>query len=225
MPAQTLAPIQPTPAAPHSIVTVNVERSSDAADPMVSVRFTLIGSDSVQIDPDGFQNRLSELAPTLASMVQDAEIERAKRIIAAYAPEVRITPLEDELWSAQRRAGQAILTGTTWMTADEIGRKIGGSTKNPGMKPNRWKSEGRLFAVPWKGVDQYPLYAINSVNNLPWPALKEILKLFAGMDPWRIATWFESSNARLGDRKPREALDDQDAVVSAARAKLDRVDG
>ena len=39
------------------------------------------------------------------------------------------------------------------------------------------------------------------------------------MDPWRIAAWFESTNAWPDGKRLRDALSDADAVMLAAKQK------
>lgn len=50
--------------------------------------------------------------------------------------------------------------------------------------------------------------------------IAEVIRTFGGdMDPWRIAAWFESSNARLAGLKPRELMNEPERIAAAARRK------
>ena len=45
-----------------------------------------------------------------------------------------------------------------------------------------------------------------------------VLKLFPGIDPWRLAAWFESSSSYLGGNKRREIIQqggDQEVIAAA----------
>lgn len=78
-----------------------------------------------------------------------------------------------------------------------------------------WKKEGRVFAVPHRGVDRFP--AFQFVDGQPKAVIREVLSaLPEGMTPWQIAFWFASGNGWLGDAAPQERLDDPAAIVAAA---------
>jgi len=64
-------------------------------------------------------------------------------------------------------------------------------------------------------------YAIGN-RQTPWPVFADVLMVFGDMDPWRIASWFESTNAWLDGKRPRDALSDADAVLLAANQKGNR---
>jgi hypothetical protein len=50
----------------------------------------------------------------------------------------------------------------------------------------------------------------------PIPGLESILKLFGQISPWRIAVWFESTNAWLDNHRPRELLGNEPEKVLRA---------
>ena len=64
----------------------------------------------------------------------------------------------------------------------------------------------------------YPLYAIGTAQS-PWLVVADVLKVLGDMDPWRIAAWFESSNAWLDGKRPRDTLSNPDAILRAAKQK------
>ncbi len=70
------------------------------------------------------------------------------------------------------------------------------SPSNLAAPANRRKQEGKIFAVPYQGQDRFPRYGLDEAFR-PIPGLESVLKLFGPIGPWRIAVWFESTNAWL----------------------------
>ena len=102
----------------------------------------------------------------------------------------------------QKNAAETLLQGAEWLPAIQVGKLAERYASNPAALANRWKKGGKLFSISWKGKDWYPRYAFDDMIQ-PRPVIAEVIKIFgAGMDPWRIAAWFESSNAWLGGLKP-----------------------
>ncbi|MEX3929164.1 hypothetical protein AB4Y36_34800 [Paraburkholderia sp. BR10936] len=112
-------------------------------------------------------------------------------------------------------AAQAVLNGTNWLTAQTVGKR-----ESAGVIPeaaDRWQDEGRVFAIKWAGETLYPSYVFDVLGN-PIPEVVEILKVFKGYTPLRIASWFESTNSILHGKRPREVMTSApSAVLEAAR--------
>jgi hypothetical protein len=85
----------------------------------------------------------------------------------------------------------------------EIGQRGKFSPSNLAAPANRWKQEGKIFAVPYQGQDLFPRYGLDEAYR-PTPGLESVLKLFGPISPRRVAVWFESTNAWLGNHRPRE---------------------
>ena len=86
----------------------------------------------------------------------------------------------------------------TWLSAAQIAEQGGYSSSNPAEPASRWKREGKIFAITFKGQDLYAGYQFNG-NLQPRPVIGKVLKLFKHkQDPWKIAAWFASSNGWLG---------------------------
>jgi hypothetical protein len=62
-------------------------------------------------------------------------------------------------------AKSTILRSGDFLSAVEIAKLAGYSEKNPSVQPNKWKKEGAIFAIQHKGVDYFPLYALDSDKN------------------------------------------------------------
>lgn len=160
-----------------------------------------------------------EVVPLFCQSIHDGRIEELKRAAAVYRPCVEIRSVDTRLMEMQKSAAEAILLGTEWLPAIQVGRLAERSASNPAALANRWKKEGKLFSISWKGKDWYPRYAFDDVIQ-PRPVIAEVIRIFgSGMDPWRIAAWFESSNAWLGGLKPRELMNEPERIAAAAGRK------
>jgi hypothetical protein len=129
----------------------------------------------------------------------------------------RRDPLTDKL---EKRAVDAILSGSCWLSARDVGLRVNPQAANPHALASRWLKEGRVFAISRNGQREFPDYAFDLLGQ-PLPALREVLSLFGDAPALRLASWFESRTALLGGQRPRELLaDDPQAVIAAARAHL-----
>ncbi len=64
----------------------------------------------------------------------------------------------------------------------------------------------------WTAADDPAL----ALGMRPIPGLESVLKLFGPISPWRVAIWFESTNAWLADHRPRELLGNEPEKVLRA---------
>jgi hypothetical protein len=159
---------------------------------------------------------LAHLAPIVAQRVVEARHRSSARLLDALLEGV--TPRAPDLKLARMEANaiQAILEHSEWLTAQQIGELGHFSKSNYAAPANRWKNERKLFAVEYDGQDRFPRYALDE-NYRPLPAVAAILLVLGRISDWRIAAWFESSNAWLDNRRPREVLaTSPDAVIAAA---------
>ena len=117
----------------------------------------------------------------------------------------------------EQRAIAALFDGTEWLTAEQIGRLRDPDARNPHGTANRWRGEGKVFALTKGGTLYYPRYAFDETLD-PRPAVAAVLSVLAGYSPYRVASWFESTSGALGGRRTRELLAAApDRVVEAAR--------
>lgn len=80
----------------------------------------------------------------------------------------------------------------------------------------RWRDEGDIFAVEHEGGEYVPTFQFHA--GRPHPAIRAVLLAFPPeVTAWDRAYWFVSADAGLGGRRPCEALDDVDALVTSAR--------
>jgi hypothetical protein len=148
---------------------------------------------------------LTQLAPVVAARVQEKQREDFRVLVEALMRGVELRPLDVQRADMQARALQAVLEGTEWLTAEEIGQRGQFSASNLAAPAHRWKQEGKIFAISHGGQERFPRYALDEVFR-PLPIVAAVLKLLGAISPWRIAVWFDSSNAWLDGAKPREQL-------------------
>jgi hypothetical protein len=181
---------------------------------------------TVQISAEGLPRELrsevikilQEMAPLVANQIERKRHDNVRRVIDALTEGV--APRQVDLRQARMQANaiQAVLKGAEWLTAAEIGRLGGFSQSNPAAPANRWKNEGKIFAVEHGGQDHFPRYALDE-NFRPLAMVEEVLATLGKISPWRIAAWFESTNAWLDNERPRDVIaTNPEAVLSAARA-------
>ncbi|EKU73436.1 hypothetical protein HMPREF9718_03905 [Sphingobium yanoikuyae ATCC 51230] len=119
-----------------------------------------------------------------------------------------------------------VLMSAEWLTAAQLSELAGFSGQNASAQPNKWKRDGKIFAVRQQGNDYYPGYALDAdARYRPLKGLAPILKRFGNdLEDWDIAIWFASVNSFLGGVRPMDMLkSDPDRVLAAAQDEIDGV--
>lgn len=128
-------------------------------------------------------------------------------LIRALMPDVPLTSnkvIEAKMFA---QAMKVILESGDFAKAADIAEVAHFSMSNPSSQPNRWKKAGLIFAVPYKGVDLYPLYALELKKGAkPLPVMEKVLQVLANKDDWQKAFWFGSVNTYLRNRMPKDLL-------------------
>jgi len=159
---------------------------------------------------------LRELVPVVTARVKERRRERLKQLVDVLTQDVKIRELDVRHAQMQARAVAAVLENAEWLTAEQIGKLGAFSKSNLAAPANRWKQEGRIFAIAHDGQDRFPRYALDEVYR-PLAGLQAVMQALGPISPWRIAVWFESTNAWLGNQRPRERLTaDPQGVLHAA---------
>ena len=159
---------------------------------------------------------LRELVPVVTSRVKARRRERLVQLVDVLTQDVRIRELDVRHAQMQARAIQAVLENSEWLTAEQIGELGGFSNSNLAAPANRWKQERKIFALPYQGQDRFPRYALDETYR-PLPGVEPAMKALGAISPWRIAAWFESVSAWLGNRRPRECIAvEPETVLQAA---------
>lgn len=118
-----------------------------------------------------------------------------------------------------------IFAASDWYDTLAICKGAGFSDSNPSAQPNRWKRDGKVFALRRGKSDVYPAYAFGD-DFRPLPAMKDVLCVFKGKKTdLKIAAWFASVNSWLRDQRPLDVIGtNPDAVINAAKAEVAPID-
>lgn len=158
------------------------------------------------------QARLLELADTIAGAV-----------VGTIQPDPYLVGERIDRLKSIRK----IMEEGQWLTAAEINAAQDAPPAQKSLPASDWKRRGRIFSVNYNGTDYYPRYGLDS-SLRPLPIISQILKEFEGEpDSWKIAAWFHFPNGYVsadtpdGRRPvaPRDALNQPDKVLQAARAR------
>ncbi|BBE72157.1 hypothetical protein [Oharaeibacter diazotrophicus] len=170
-------------------------------------------------EAEALAETVSRLAPIVGTVVALRQDEALRAIVEGLVPNVPPPPhrlIEARMTAEARRA---VLASGDWMTAAEIAAVAGFSPGNPSAQPNRWKRDGRIFALRHNGVDYFPAYGLDpATGHRPVPALARVIEILRAVrDDWGLAYWFASVNGFLGGRRPQDLLiDAPERVIAAA---------
>jgi hypothetical protein len=174
----------------------------------------------------GLRGRLdtSTVRSVLEAVVEARE--RAGELIESMVPRAAVAS-EASVLQARRNAEArtALLEEFGALTSAEVARLAGSRAANRAALANRWRREGRIFAVSHGRAQYYPAFQFDELGQ-PQEVIGRVLEAFAGRGgDWEVALWFTTSSGWLGGRRPVDLLDeDPEAVVGAARHAVDAPD-
>jgi len=117
----------------------------------------------------------------------------------------------------QAEARNAFIRSVELLTSSMVGELGGSAARNTSALASRWKSEGRIFAVPSGRADLYPAFQFD-VHGQPRPVIAEVLRHLEQESDWTRALWWTSPSGWLDGRRPVDMLDEDTAsVIEAAR--------
>jgi hypothetical protein len=92
---------------------------------------------------------------------------------------------------------QKFVDSVRCLTAEEVATECGHGAKNTSATASRWKDQGKIFAVKFKGRQLYPAFQFE--HGEPRPVLQKILAELPN-DPtgWERAYFFATPNGYLG---------------------------
>lgn len=150
-----------------------------------------------------------------AEIVADKALEsyqvEQRRLIEHFLQGAVLKPLDVRMARMAAEAMRDIFPGTEWLTAEQAGAKgetdgcTGLELKAAANKVNRWKTEGKVFAIQRDGRDWYPRYEFDG-DYAPIPVMRMVIEKFGKDEPIEIAAWMESPNSYLDGKRPREVL-------------------
>ena len=145
--------------------------------------------------------------------INKVEQQSLQELADTYEPRRRVVARSD----LERRALDAIMSGTPWLSAAEIGRELDPKAANPHAAASRWLANRQVFAIDSRGKKMFPSYVFTDAWK-PIPEVKKVLAILADYSALRLASWFESTSSALQGKRPREVMKfDAKAVVRAAQ--------
>ena len=171
--------------------------------------------------------RAAEMKPAIEPMLPESMRLMMKVSMSALKSAALIRP--QELTSLHHFEPTPRLDGRTlaWrqrfvesvkcLTAEEIATECGHGAKNTSATASRWKEQGKIFAVKFKGKQLYPAFQFE--HGQPRPVMQKILEQLPD-DPtgWERAYFFATPNGYLRQKRPLDLLDeDSDKIVRIAR--------
>jgi CheY-like chemotaxis protein len=123
-------------------------------------------------------------------------------------------------------ARRAFLAEFGTLTSREAAEFAGSRAQNRAALANRWKAEGKIFAVESGGKTLFPAFQFSDDDGQPRPVIAEVLVVLQPRySDWQTALWFTGRNGWLGARRPVDVLQSApDAAVEAARRETEAFD-
>lgn len=150
--------------------------------------------------------------------------ERIEKLIEAIEPDDPMDPIERLIDEDNATLRLRFAEEVPCLTSEKIHAMAGHKGRNRGQTASAWKRNRRVFSVPFRNRQLYP--AFQFADGKPRPIIKEILSaLPEGMSPWQTAFWFVTGSGWLDGVAPKDALDDGNAVLEAARMEASEVVG
>ena len=159
---------------------------------------------------------IAERLPHMRELWKDQATERRiERLVAELAPKDSGTSGSLELDNAIARA--EFVQKHPCLTSAQIHEISGSRSTNKSVPATRWKNNGLIFSLSFNGRELYPAFQFK--DGKPRPVIRKLLdELPNAMGDWEKAFWFVSNNGWIrGEAAPVETLDDEEAVLSAAR--------
>lgn len=172
---------------------------------------------------DAFTKTLETAAHLLADMMLKRQQDTIEQIVSMLVPKAPIRPAAFKEAQMLAAAKRAVLESGDWLSAADIAQLADFATANPSSQPNKWKREGKIFAIRHNGNDYYPNFALDkSAGYRPRAGMRDVLKVFGeAKDGWGLAYWFASVNSFLGGKRPQDVLvTDPARVVAAAEDEM-----
>lgn len=153
----------------------------------------------------------------VAERAQSDRVLRALTGSEGMLGEERVVQLHKQ---AERR--RRFLEEVHVLTSAEVADLAGSEAANRSALANRWRKEGKVFALRLGSRDAYPAFQFSGEDGSPLPALARVIELFEGAHDWTLALWFNAPSSWLDGARPRDLLEGEaDRVVDAARRALE----
>jgi hypothetical protein len=169
--------------------------------------------------------QVAERVPEVVRARRDAMTEKnIDALVDLFLTEDPIAEARHAIEADNARERARFVTEVACLTSKQVAENAGHRASNPSVTGSRWKSQGKVFSVPWKGGDLFPAFQFR--DGQPHPNVGKVLRVLPeGLSPWQVAFWFTSSNGWLRGATPAERLDDEAALVAAAERESEAIVG
>jgi hypothetical protein len=165
--------------------------------------------------------RVPEIARARRAELTESNIQS---LVDVYLADDPIAEARTSIEADNARERARYLQQVECLTSRQVAEHAGHAATNRSMTGSRWKQQKRVFSVPWKAGDLFPAFQFR--DGLPHPTVAKVLRVLPDrMSPWQIAFWFRSGNSWLRGATPAERLDDEEALLAAARRKNEPIIG
>jgi hypothetical protein len=146
-----------------------------------------------------------------------------ERMVEAMLPET-LLPTSPAVLQARRNAEArlALISEFGLLGSGDIAQLAGSRAKNRASLAHRWKQEGRLFSVNYKGASLFPAFQFDEQGR-PRPVISEVIRTLGSKSrEWELALWFIGNTGWLDGERPVDLLEsDPEAVAEAARSEAE----
>ncbi len=160
-------------------------------------------------------------------VVLDAELTAAARgrvaaLVGQLLPPLSSVMPRGSVLQAHRNAEARLELAERYgvLTSTELAERAGSRATNAAATANRWRTQGKVFAVTWDGANVYPGFQLDEEGRTR-PVIAQVIDAAGDrLQGWDLALWFTSTNAWLDGARPVDLLDESpgdvlDAVRSA----------
>ncbi len=145
-----------------------------------------------------------------------------EQMVEQMTPELAL-PTEPKLRQVRRNAEARtqLIQEFGALTGEQIGEEHS-KAQNRHALAARWRKEGRIFGIPYRGQTLYPAFQFDALSGKVKPSTREVLAQLPRdrMSDWECALWWTAANGWLGGRRPVDVLDREPEAVVAAAARL-----
>jgi len=181
---------------------------------------------------------VSALETALPAMVDTLEAAQLEAIQKRFDEQIRGLQLlypevEPRLDPRLERLEDAFALQHDFMQAEAVlpstalHERAGLTGSNPSHTASRWRRDGKIFAVRYRGKDYYPAFQFNDQGQ-PYGLVKRVLAILRqdpDMSDWDIAVWFTTPSGALSGERPKSLLNtrNEEAIARLIRAAEDEV--
>jgi hypothetical protein len=165
------------------------------------------------------------VAGTLARLMAEWSRQNLafRDVLDALAPKDRGSLSAVAVLQARRNAEarRELLSEFPALTSAEVAGAAGSRAANRASLANRWRDEGKVFAIRVGEQQLYPAFQFDE-HGRPVGTVASVLAAFdSQLTDWQTALWFTAPTGWLGGRRPVDAIaEEPESVIEAAAREM-----